>query len=88
MKTSLPVFDPTAVVVMALREVAPSYTGPLSFDTALGVEGVGLDSIGFFEFILTVERLSGTELRKESLDAAALATVGSFADLVERMRTA
>lgn len=79
---------PDIAVVMALREVAPAYDGPLSRDTALGAAGVDLDSISFFELVLAVERLAGTGLRKHDLDAAALATVGSLADLVQRMRGA
>jgi len=80
------VLSPEMAVVMALREVVPGYSGPISPETALGAEGVGLDSISFFELVLAVERLAGTVLRKDDLDVAALATIGSLADLVDRMR--
>ena len=70
----------------AVREVAPAYDGPLTRETKLGAAGVGLDSISFFELVLTLERLSGSVLRKGSLTAAALETVGSLADLLQRSR--
>ncbi len=75
------------VVFDAIRRTAPAYRGSLSADTPLGNGGVGLDSIGFLELVLDVEKRSGVRLRDEHLTAETLATAGRLARHLHLMRS-
>lgn len=77
-----------AAVMQAVREVAPGYGGPLDPATPLGSEGVGLDSVGFLELVLAVEKCSGVHLRDASLTATALASPGSLVRHLEECKRA
>lgn len=75
-------------VFEAIREIAPNCGIALAMDTPLGTTGVGLDSIGFLELVLAVERRSGVRLRAANLTAATLATPGSLIRHIEEQRCA
>lgn len=72
----------------AIREIAPNCGVPLTLDTPLGTAGVGLDSIGFLELVLAVERRSGVRLRDANLTAGTLATPDSLIRHIEKCRCA
>lgn len=67
------------LVIDHARRLAPEYDGSWTTDTLLGANGAGLDSIGILDLVLALEQASGRELRTETLDSGALATVGSLA---------
>lgn len=55
----------------------------LTPDTRLGPDGLGIDSIGVLELLLTIESETGRPLRSETLTAEALATLGTLTAYVE-----
>lgn len=63
--------DRTGIPRSAIRE-----------ETALGQDGLGLDSIGCLELLLAIEQGCGLRLRNEDLTGDPFASVGSLVDYV------
>lgn len=53
-------------------------TSALTMETKLGAEGLGLDSITCLELMLSVEAVTGLQLRSETLTGDAFDTIGGF----------
>lgn len=57
----------------------------VALDTPLFDGGLEMDSVGFLELILKIEKQVGLRLRNEDLTEEALASVGSLIDHIERL---
>jgi acyl carrier protein len=70
----------TKTVLEVVRAQAADFSGPISEDTPLGPDGVGIDSIGCLDIVLELEQRTGITLRDETLTAESLATPGSLVE--------
>lgn len=71
-------------VYEVIRGVIDNFNVEIQTDTPLGAEGLGIDSVGFLEIVLELERLTGITIRDEHLTAESLATAGRLIRLLEK----
>lgn len=70
----------TAIVLEVVHDQAQNPQAVVAEDTPLGLEGLGIDSIGCLDILLELERRTGITLRDETLTAESLATPRSVVD--------
>lgn len=73
----------TQVVYSVLLDKANILDSDMSESTPLGSEGLGIDSVGFLEIVLELEKRLGVMIRDEHLTADSLSTAGSLICLLE-----
>lgn len=71
-------------VLDAVRSQAGAGDTEIQLETSLGVDGLGIDSIGCLYLVLELEQRTGIRLRDETLTAAALATPAALIDHLAR----
>jgi acyl carrier protein len=72
------------IVLEVVQSHAQDFQGVVGEETPLGVDGLGIDSIGCLDIVLELERRTGITLRDEGLTAETLATPGSLIGHLEQ----
>lgn len=67
------------LIIAAVARQTGVQADSLSPDTILGTEGLGLDSLGVLELVLSLEESTGFTLRTETLTGETLRTIGHLA---------
>lgn len=72
------------MILRAVRERVPRFTGEIDLDTRIGADGLGLDSVSCLELLLEIERETGLVLRENALSDDTFATPrGLLRDLLQ-----
>lgn len=71
------------LVLEVLSNLLSNPINSIELNQPLGQKGLGLDSIGFLDLVLNVEKGLDIRLRTEDLNSTALETVDSFITHIE-----